>query len=95
VVNLDQKTVSGLWEASDDAKSAVVYTPLPITATDANSVRFEARKEEPGEQASITGTVDRITGMLWAREQKIYPFGGGHREERIYDLRCKPMKPLF
>jgi hypothetical protein len=96
VVDLDQKAVSGLWEDWDDSKKATVYTPLPIIATDANSVRFEAEKKIAWNEnrTSILGTIDRITGALWAHEQEISErYHTSH--ETSYVLRCRPMKPLF
>jgi hypothetical protein len=93
VVDLDKKVVSGLWEHWDNGTP--VYTALPIVAADANSVRFEASKEDfERKRISIMGTVDRITGVIGASEQELSLV---YKEATYtdYHLQCTAMKPLF
>jgi hypothetical protein len=93
VVNLDQKTVSGLagtpWADWDDSKNDAVYPSFPIIATDENYVVFEARKERPYVQVSIRGHIHRITGILTANEII------NEVKTTSYNLRCSPTKRLF
>ena len=82
VVNLDERTVSGLW--FDKANK-----PLPIVAVDANSVTFRGERRDVGvSTGGIEGTVDRITGHVDARQITLYR--NGSMSILVWDLRCKP-----
>jgi hypothetical protein len=91
VVNLDQRTVSGLWV--NGQRGAPAHTPLPIVGADANSVSFQFRNDSGFQQRSIEGIVDRITGKIDATE--IWLYKSGSMTKLNYDLRCKPTRPLF
>jgi len=60
---------------------------------DANSVTFKDNKKIAGSNASIKGTVDRITGKVDANETWLWSNGGMNLI--AWDLRCRPTKPLF
>lgn len=88
VVDFDQRAVSGFW-----AEMNGVHNLIPITAVDANSVTFKGTKKFVGSDASIDGTVDRITGKVDANETWLWSNGG--MRLAVWDLRCRPTKPLF
>ena len=88
VVDFDRPTVAGLW-----AEMNGLHTLLPITAADANSVTFKGNRKLAASDASIEGTVDRVTGHVDANETELWSNGG--LSILTYDLRCKPTKPLF
>ena len=93
VVNLDERTVSGLW-FDKDASGQYVNKPLPIVAVDANSVTFRGERRDVGvSTGGIEGTVDRITGHVDARQITLYR--NGSMSILVWDLRCKPTTPLF
>jgi hypothetical protein len=89
VVDFDQRTLAGFWTEEDG-----VHNALPITEFDANSVSFHGTK---GNKDSILffidGTVDRITGKVDANERWHWRSGG--QSFVVWDLQCKPTKPLF
>ena len=89
VVDFDQRTVAGFWTEEDG-----VHNLLPITEFDANSVSFRGTK---GKKDSvlffIEGTVDRITGKVDANEISYWRSGG--QGFLVWDLQCKPTKPIF
>jgi hypothetical protein len=89
VVDFDQRTLAGFWTEEDG-----VHNALPITEFDANSVNFHGAK---GNKDSILffidGTVDRITGKVDANETWYWRSGG--QSFVVWDLQCKPTKPLF
>jgi hypothetical protein len=87
VVDLDQRIVSGFW-----AELSGLHNPLPITVIDANSVTFKGQQKVGQTDAYIEGTVDRITGKVDAKETWIWRSGSTWI---IWDLRCRPTKPLF
>ncbi len=88
VVDFDRRTVSGFW-----AEKNGLHTPLPITAVDANSVTFKGVRKFVASDASIEGTVDRVTGYVHADETTLW--SNNSLSLLTYDLRCKPTKPLF
>jgi hypothetical protein len=92
VVNLDERTVSGLW-SDRDVSGNYLHNALPIRAFDANSVCFSGRKGKKTHQSSIEGTVDRITGKIDATESWLW--SNGSLDTLDWDLRCKPTRPLF
>jgi hypothetical protein len=57
-------------------------------------VTFKGTKKFAGMDDSIEGSVDRITAKIDATETLYSPRSGSLRTE-IWDLRCKPTKPLF
>jgi len=86
VVNLDAKTVSAeLWWDRDYEHAL----PLPIYSIEVNIVRFR----DSSTNKSIQGTVDRITGKFDA--DKTINYNGGSFDMQNWDLRCRPVKPLF
>jgi hypothetical protein len=87
LLDFDQRTVSGFW-----AELTGLRNPIPIIGADANSVVFKGSKKVLTTDASIFGTVDRITGRVEATETWLY--SNGHKIIG-WDLRCKPAKPLF
>ncbi len=88
IVDFDQRAVSGFW-----AEMNGVHNLIPITAVDANAVTFKGVKKFLGSDASIDGTVDRITGKVDANETWLWSNGGMRLV--VWDLRCRPTKPLF
>jgi len=90
VVDLDHGTVSGFWP---ELKLDPVYTPIPITAVDANIVRFGTSRNIPLGINDIFGSIDRTTGMVSATDF-IDREGGGSLSES-WDLLCKPTKASF
>jgi hypothetical protein len=88
VVDFDRRSVSGFWTQMNG-----VHDLIPITAVDANSVKFNDSKNEPMLDKSIVGTVDRITGKIDAFETQLWR--SGSLRNVTWDLRCKPTKPLF
>ena len=88
VVDLDQRSVSGLLRQTDG-----VHSPIPIVAIDTNSVKFHGSINEPLLDKSIVGTVDGITGKIDAFETQRWR--GGTLRNMTWDLRCKITKPLF
>jgi hypothetical protein len=93
IVNFEQRTVSGLW-LDKDASGRYFQKPLPIDAVDANSVSFRGRRGDKNSiQYSIEGTVDRITAKTDATETWLWP--SGSLTTMVWDLRCRPTKPLF
>jgi hypothetical protein len=89
VVDFDQKTLAGFWKEEDG-----VHNLLPITEFDANSVSFRGTR---GTKESILyfieGAVDRITGKVDANETWHWRSGG--QSFVVWDLQCKPTKPIF
>lgn len=88
VVDFEHRTVSGFW-----ADLNGVHTPLPITSVDANSVGFSASKRLGGISNSINGSVDRITGAVEAIDNSLWQ--NNSSTMTVFDLHCKPTKPLF
>jgi hypothetical protein len=88
VVDFDHRTVSGFWSELNG-----FHIPLPIKIVDANSVTFSGQKELAGTRMYIQGSVDRITAKIDAMETTLWLNGGSTRI--VWDLRCKPTKPLF
>jgi hypothetical protein len=82
VVDVDQRTISGLWQDLDR-----VHIALPITAVDDNGVIFRDSPTLNGVSTYIAGTLDRITGKLDATEAW-YKDGVTHLLK--WDMRCKP-----
>jgi len=81
---------------------------IPIVKAAGTFIEFESKEEAKAlDSHSYSGTMDRVTGALymtqhWVRESwenndpQIPPELRVQRtEEFIYDLTCKPAKPLF
>lgn len=88
VVDFDQRAVTGFW-----AEMNGIHNLIPITAVDVNSITFKGTKKFLNSDASIDGTLDRITGKVDANETWLWSNGGLHIA--VWDLRCHPTKPLF
>jgi hypothetical protein len=89
VVDLDRRIVFGFWFEN----SGISLVALPIIQTDANSVYFEASKEDRLVEKHIIGRVDRVTGAVYADDFVI--FSNGEMQRRSWDLDCKPTHSLF
>jgi hypothetical protein len=92
VVDFDGRTVSGLW-TDVDAAGNWIHPALPIRAADANSVRFGSAKNDATGYHLIDGAVDRISGKVDATDTLRYR--DSSMTILIWDLRCRPSKPLF
>lgn len=88
IVDFDHRAVTGFWVELNG-----LHDLIPITTVDANSVTFEGRKKIGQTDDSIGGTVDRITAKVDANENLMWP--NGNMSMMVWDLRCKPTKPLF
>ena len=89
VVDFDRHTVSGsFWVAPNG-----VYTPIPITTIDADSIDFQGINRSDLVTSSITGSIDRITGTVQASGTTLLQ--NGNKSVAFYNLQCKPTKPLF
>jgi hypothetical protein len=89
VVDLDRRVVFGFWFES----SGISLLALPIIKADANSVYFEASKEDRLVEKHIIGRVDRVTGAVYADD--FITFSNGDMQRRSWDLDCKPTHSLF
>lgn len=92
VVSLDERSVFGFWW-DRDAPGRNRSAPLPIRSIDANAVNFFAQRKDGMLTKSIEGSVDRITGRVAATENVLWP--NGSVDTSLWDLRCKPTRPLF
>lgn len=88
VVDFDQKAVTGFWSDLNGVNNLI-----PIIASDANKITFRATKKIAGSEKSIDGTVDRITAATQATDTTLY--SSGSMTVMIWDLRCKPTRPVF
>jgi hypothetical protein len=87
VVDPGRRVVSGFWNFENG-----VGNELPIVSESANNVTFKSHNRRVLDK-SIEGTVDRITGKIDAQETQLFP--SGSMTILIWDLRCKPARPLF
>src|SRR5262249_1180096 len=72
-VNLTNRTAHGFIE------------PAKMTAVDDTSIIFSNSDEQGLPQKSVTGSLDRVTGNLWAL---VY-------ESWVYELKCRPAQRMF
>jgi len=93
VVDVDRAAVFGFWFETPTTGMAAAQTALPITDADAIGIfYFVARRNQSAIAESIYGSVDLITGVVSAMENKLYPSGDVQTTE--WDLHCKSTRPL-
>ena len=93
VVDVDRAAVFGFWFETPTTGMAAAQTALPITDADAIGIfYFVARRKQSAIAESIYGSVDLITGVVSAMENKLYPSGDVQTTE--WDLHCKSTRPL-
>ena len=93
VVDLDRDAVFGFWFETPTTGMTAAQTALPITDADAIGIfYFVAGRKQSAISESIHGSVDPITGVVSAMENKLYPSGDVQTTE--WDLHCKPVRPL-
>jgi len=93
VVDVDRAAVFGFWFETPTTGMAAAQTALPITDADAIGIfYFVARRNQSAIAESIYGSVDLITGVVSAMENKLYPSGDVQTTE--WDLHCKSTRAL-
>jgi len=89
IVNFTKNTVQGF------GIPGVSDYPVKIRGMNDARIVFDASHDNGTSTASITGSIDRVTGDVEATDMLQNPKTGGVMSSKSYALKCRPAQRMF
>jgi hypothetical protein len=90
IVNFNNHTVQGFNTPAGDGGY-----PVMITGINDVEIAFDGLERKGDVENTVNGTIDRVTGDVWAESRIFNVKGSGSRITTTYTLKCKPTQRMF